>query len=126
MKKPMKLMFVAALAFASITAVAAESNDALGSFKEHRYDYNFPAGSPTPFDAWQLGGAKADDAKAAEFAAEFAAKLVTVVSHVEDTPEGKRGFVIVADQRCVIDFVPVDKGYRVISSKCSTKPFGQF
>lgn len=122
----MKLMFVAALAFTSATAVAAESNDAVDSFNEHRYDYNFPAGSPTPFDAWRLGGAKADDAKAAEFAAEFSAKLMTVVSHVEDTPDGKRGFVIVADQRCVIDFVPADKGYRVISSKCSTRPFGQF
>lgn len=119
-------MFVASLAFAANTAVAAESKDVLGSFEEHRYDYNFPADSPTPFDAWQLGGVMADDAKAADFAAEFAAKLMTVVSRVEDTSEGKRGYVIVADQRCLIDFVPADKGYRVISSKCSTKPFGQF
>lgn len=121
----MKLMFAAALAFASFTALAAESSGALNPNTEHRYDYNFPVG-PTPFDAWNTGGANAEDGKGAEFAAGFAAKLMTVVSHVEDIPEGKRAYVIVADQRCLIDFVPSDQGYRVISTKCSTKPFGQF
>ena len=92
------------------------------------YDYRFPLDRATPFDTWNTKDAimKPEDKDAAEFAGMFAGKMMTVVSRVEDTKTGKRAYVIVANQRCLIDMVRHDGEYRASATKCSTKPFGKF
>lgn len=93
------------------------------------YDYTFPAGTATPFDSWNRNTElvdNPDDKAAAEFAAKFASKMMVLVTQIENTKDGKRALVIVANQRCIVDMAKQGAEFRVIATRCSTKPFGKF
>lgn len=115
-----------------VAAISVMSNmdmaNAQDTTPKHPYDYTFPRGHATPFEAWNTGDAimAPEDKDAAEFAAMFASKMMTIVTRVEDTKAGKRAYVVVANQRCLIDMVRQDGKYLVSATKCSTKPFGKF
>lgn len=119
-KMMMKTMLIAFVALVSCP-VFAEHEDG-------RYNYTFPTGQATPFEEWNTRHAitRPEDKDAAEFGATFASKMMTIVQSVEDTKTGKRAFVIVGNQRCLVDMVQHEGKYRATSTKCSTKPFGKF
>lgn len=117
-----KFVLLVIVALSSGLAVAEKPS------MDGQYDYRFPSDRATPFDAWNTKGAimKPEDKDAAEFAGMFAGKMMTIVSRVEDTKTGKRAYVVVANQRCLIDMVRHEGEYRASATKCSTKPFGKF
>lgn len=127
-------LFAAALAISTLQAAeqsTPESNDSWALVRPEyaeswtgRYNYNFPEGYPTPFDKWQ--NLETEDAETGEFAAMFAAKLMTVIQSVEDVPGGKKAYIIIAGQNCILDIAVKGNERRVRSSKCSVKPWGSF
>ncbi|BDC78366.1 hypothetical protein ACEP28_32565 [Pseudomonas aeruginosa] len=82
-------------------------------------DTNKVAGLPAPTSSWTLDGSAGLNPKEAEFAADYAAKLLTVVTRVESTPEGKRAFVIVADKYCIVDFSETHEGFKAVNTNCA-------
>lgn len=88
-----------------------------------QHSYVFPTDSSTPFESWNIHNAGDANKDAAEFAAMFASKVMTIVSSVEDTKTGKRAYVIVADQKCILDFIKLDNQWRASKIDCSKKSF---
>ena len=57
--------------------------------------------------------------KAAEFAASYAAKALTVVERVEKTANGQRAFVQVAGKACTVDMVEHRGQFQATAIDCA-------